>query len=194
MPETGGLDPATLFARPIEDIWLEIGYGGGEHLAAQAQAHPAIGLIGSEVFENGIARLLAAVEQGGFSNIRLLTDDGRELLKKLPDRSLGRVFILFPDPWRKQRHHKRRLVSVETLDELARVMKDGAELRLATDHIDYLRWMLERAPVHPAFEWLARRPEDWRNRLPDWPQTRYERKAIAAGRVPHFLLLRRRPR
>ena len=163
-------------------------------LAAQAEAHPAVGLIGSEVFENGIARLLTAIDEAGLSNIRLLTEDGRELLKKLPDRSLARVFILFPDPWRKQRHHKRRLVSTETLDELARVMKDGSELRLATDHIDYLRWMLERAPVHPAFEWLARRPDDWRVRTPDWPQTRYERKAIAAGRRPHFLLLRRKPR
>jgi tRNA (guanine-N7-)-methyltransferase len=112
----------------------------------------------------------------------------------LPEASVERVFILFPDPWPKQRHHKRRIVSRETLDGLARIMSDGAELRLATDDPDYLSWMLERVTGHPGFEWLARRPADWRERPPDWPPTRYEEKARAAGRCPGFLRVRRRSR
>jgi tRNA (guanine-N7-)-methyltransferase len=193
LPAQGGrLDQARLFPDKVEDLWLEVGFGGGEHLAAQAVAHPDVGLLGCEVFENGVVKLLGEVERRGLGNIRILVDDARLLVRALPDRSLGRVFVLFPDPWPKVRHHKRRFVSTETLTELARVMKNGAELRLATDDVDYLRWMLERAPVHPDFEWLARRPGDWRERPADWPQTRYEQKAIAAGRAPTFLRLRRR--
>jgi tRNA (guanine-N7-)-methyltransferase len=194
LPEAGEVDPGALFAAPPEEIWLEIGFGGGEHLAAQAAAHPGIGFIGSEVFENGIAKLLGEVSRRGLENVRLFTDDARLLLARLPEASLGRAFILFPDPWPKLRQHKRRIVSTAMLDSLARALRDGTELRLATDHVDYLRWMLERAPVHPEFEWLARRPEDWRTRPADWPQTRYEAKAIEAGRRPAFLRLRRRPR
>jgi tRNA (guanine-N7-)-methyltransferase len=194
LPEAGGVDPAALFAGPPREIWLEIGFGGGEHLAAQAAAHPEVGLIGSEVFENGIVKLLGEVSRRDLANVRLFPDDARLLIARLPEASLGRAFILFPDPWPKQRHHKRRMVSAATLDALARAMRDGAELRLATDDVEYLRWMLERAPVHPDFEWLARRPEDCRVRPADWPQTRYEAKAIAAGRRPAFLRLRRRPR
>jgi tRNA (guanine-N7-)-methyltransferase len=116
------------------------------------------------------------------------------LVAALPAASLGRVFILFPDPWPKQRHKKRRIVSTETLDALARAMADGAELRLATDDADYLGWMLERATAHPDFVWLARGPSDWRERPADWPATRYEEKARAAGRRPCFLRFRRRQR
>jgi tRNA (guanine-N7-)-methyltransferase len=191
-PEGAVLDPARLFPDRVADLWLEVGFGGGEHLAAQAAAHPDVGLLGCEVFENGVVKLLAEVERRKLRNVRILVDDARLLLRALPDRSLGRVFVLFPDPWPKVRHHKRRFVSAETLTELARVMKNGAELRLATDDVDYLRWMLERAPVHPDFTWLARRPGDWRERPDDWPPTRYEQKAIAAGRAPAFLRLRRR--
>jgi len=125
------------------------------------------------------------------ANIRLFTDDARLLIAALPDRSLGRVFVLFPDPWPKTRHHKRRFVQTETLDQLARVMKAGAELRLATDDPSYLPWMVEHAGRHPAFEWLAERPEDWRKRPADWPQTRYEQKMLA-GHRPAFLRYRRR--
>jgi tRNA (guanine-N7-)-methyltransferase len=194
LPETGELDPRLLFPRPITDLWLEIGFGAGEHLATQAAAHPEVGFLGAEVFENGVVKLLAAVRQRGLDNVRVLVDDARLLLAALPERSLGRVFILFPDPWPKQRHHKRRMVSSATLDALARLMRDGAELRLATDDVGYLRWMLELAPVHPAFEWCARGPQDWQQRPDDWPATRYERKAILAGRQPCFLRLVRRPR
>lgn len=198
VPEAGMLDPLSLFP-PLpdgsqRDIWLEIGFGAGEHLAHQAELHPDMGFLGAEVFENGVVRLLAEIRRLHLSNIRILVDDARLLLAALPDRVLGRAFILFPDPWPKLRHHKRRMVSQATLDALARTMKDNAELRLATDDIGYLRWMLELAPAHPDFEWLAREPRDWCERPEDWPATRYERKAIAAGRTPYFLRLRRRPR
>jgi tRNA (guanine-N7-)-methyltransferase len=199
LPESGPLDPAALFDPALFDqgpreIWLEIGFGGGEHLAAQAAAHRDIGMIGCEVFENGIAKLLGEIVRQDLANLRILTDDARLLLAALPDRSIGRVFILFPDPWPKLRHHKRRIVTRQTLDALAALMKDGAELRLATDDVDYLGWMLARVPVHPAFAWLAEGPADWRVRPSDWPATRYEAKAIAAGRLPYFLRLRRRQR
>jgi tRNA (guanine-N7-)-methyltransferase len=194
VPEAGRLDPRALFAGPVDAVWLEVGFGGGEHLAAQAAAAPAIGMIGAEVFENGVVKLLGEIERRKLTNLRLVIDDARLLLAALPEASLQRVFILFPDPWPKLRHHKRRIVARETLDRLAFVMADGAELRLATDDADYLRWMLERATQHADFDWLARRPEDWRERPADWPPTRYEQKALAAGRTPAFLRFRRRPR
>jgi tRNA (guanine-N7-)-methyltransferase len=188
------LDPPTLFGAAPRRIWLEIGFGGGEHLAQQAEAHPAIGFLGCEVFENGIAKLLAEIDRRGLANIRIVNDDARLLLAALPPASIDRLFILFPDPWPKQRHKKRRLVSGETLDRLAVIMSGGAELRLATDDPDYLGSMLERVTAHPAFEWLARRPADWRQRPADWPPTRYEEKARVAGRAPYFLRITRRPR
>jgi tRNA (guanine-N7-)-methyltransferase len=192
-PEEGQqLDPHTLFPSPPASVWLEIGFGGGEHLAAQAAAHPETGFIGSEVFENGIARLVGAVASRGLTNIRIFADDARLLLDALMPASLGRVFILFPDPWPKRRHHKRRLVAPRTLDRVAELMQQGAELRLATDDRDYLAWILECTAAHPAFEWLARRPGDWRERPADWPPTRYEEKARAAGRAPAFLRFRKR--
>jgi tRNA (guanine-N7-)-methyltransferase len=186
--------PAALFSPAPRAVWLEIGFGGGEHLAAQAAAHPEIGFIGCEVFRNGVAKLLAEIARRELANIRVHPEDARALLAALPEASLGRVFILFPDPWPKQRHHKRRLVGGETLDQLARVMEDRAELRLATDDEDYLCWMLERVPLHPEFAWLAETAADWRIRPEDWPQTRYEAKAVEAGRQPTFLRFRRRPR
>jgi tRNA (guanine-N7-)-methyltransferase len=188
------LDPQPLFGAAPRPIWLEIGFGGGEHLADQAERHPAIGFLGCEVFENGIAKLVAEIDRRGLANIRVFADDARLLLDALPAASVDRVFILFPDPWPKQRHKKRRLVSSETLDRLAAIMRGGAELRLATDDPDYLSWMLERVTRHPAFEWLARRPTDWRARPADWPPTRYEEKARDAGRAPYFLRIIRRPR
>src|SRR5262249_34551504 len=138
------LDPQPLFGSAPRPIWLEIGFGGGEHLADQAEGHPAIGFLGCEVFENGIAKLLTEIDRRGLANIRVFGDDARLLLAALPAASVDRVFVLFPDPWPKQRHKKRRLVSSETLDRLAVIMRGGAELRLATDDPDYLSWMLER--------------------------------------------------
>lgn len=186
------LHPSTLFPKPPHDVWLEIGFGGGEHLAWQAVHHPAVGLIGCEPFVNGVARLLSLVAERNLDNVRVLPDDARPLLDRLAPGSIGRAFILFPDPWPKARHHRRRIVSEPVLDRLAAVMREGAELRLATDDMDYLRWMLERLLAHPAFEWMAEGPEDWRARPQDWPATRYEEKALRQGRRPVYLRFRRR--
>jgi len=192
LPEAGSLDPAALFPDRPAAVWLEIGYGAGEHLAAQAAGHPRVGFIGCEVFENGIARLIGDIARRGLDNIRVFADDARLLLDCLEPSSIGRVFILFPDPWPKERHHKRRLVAPATLDRLALVMQPGTELRLATDDPGYLAWMLEHLTAHPDFAWAARTPADWRERASDWPATRYEEKARAAGRTPVFLRFIRR--
>ncbi len=195
VPEQGGLDPARLFPQGIDDLWLEVGFGSGEHLLAQAAAHPRTGIVGCEPFINGMAALLAEIarEPARAANIRVLMDDARSLIAALPDASLGRVFVLFPDPWPKSRHHKRRFIGPENLDELARVMKDGAELRVASDHADYVAWTLDHLRGHPAFT-LIRPQSEWRKRPADWPETRYEAKARAQGRAPVFLAFRRRPR
>jgi tRNA (guanine-N7-)-methyltransferase len=194
LPETGAIDPVAPFASGVAEIWVEIGFGAGEHLAAQAAAHPEIGFIGVEFYENGIARLLAEIAAGRLANIRLVIDDARRLLAALPEASIGRVAILFPDPWPKPRHQKRRIVAPPVLALLARTMRDGAELRLASDDMNYARAMLADTIAQSAFEWLARRPADWRQRPADWPPTRYEMKALAAGRAPLYLRFRRRPR
>ena len=162
----------------IDEVWLEIGFGAGEHLLWQAQHRPDVGLIGAEPYEGGVAKLLSKLEANPVANIRVHEGDARDLVEALPDASLGRVFILFPDPWPKTRHHKRRLIQAGTLDELARVMKPGAELRFATDDAGYLDWTLERMAAHPAFAWTAERSADWRTRPADWPPTRYEAKAL----------------
>ena len=183
------LDPRTLFARKVDAVWLEIGFGGGEHLAAQATEHPNIGVIGCEVFETGIATLLREVEMRALDNVRIWPEDARRLLAHLPDASLARIFLLFPDPWPKTRHHKRRFLQMEMLDQLARVLKPGAELRFATDDKSYLPYALERLMAHPAFDWMAGGPSDWKTRPSDWPATRYETKAIKGP--PTFLRFQR---
>ena len=188
----GPLDPAALFGFDIEDLWLEIGFGAGEHLAWQAGQHPRIGFIGAEPYMNGVASLAARVEAESLGNLRIHCDDATDVLDRLPENALGKVFILFPDPWPKARHRHRRIVADPLLDRLARVMRDGAELRLATDHIDYLDWMLERLTAHPAFLWMAACADDWRQRPDDWPETRYEAKARAAGVKSTYLRFARR--
>jgi len=188
--EGGSLDPRRLFPHPVDAVWLELGFGAGEHLAAQAAAHRAIGCIGAEVFENGVVKLLAVIEREHLDNIRLFIDDGRRLIAALPSASIARTFILFPDPWPKERHKKRRLVAQETLDALARVMGDGAELRLATDDEDYAAAMRDCVAAHPLFVG----GEEARERPADWPPTRYEQKALAAGRNPLYLRTLRRAR
>lgn len=192
--EPGRLDPRRLFTRPVAEVWLEVGFGGGEHLAAQAAAHPAIGLIGCEPYVNGVASLLARVQAEGLDNVRIHPDTARPLLDALADACIARAFVLFPDPWPKTRQHKRRFVSADNLRALARVMTDGAELRLASDDMGYVRWMLEQVLADGRFDWLAEGPEDWRRRPADWPASRYEAKALAAGRRCVYLRFRRRPR
>jgi len=191
LPEAGRLDLDRVFPGRAR-VWLEIGFGAGEHLAAQAATHPDVGVIGCEPFVEGIAKLVAAIEQQGLANVRLVADDARLLLPVLPDRSLERIFVLFPDPWPKARHHKRRLVNRATAREFARLLVPGGELRLATDDAGYARWMLQALLPCPELAWQAERPGDWRERPADWPPTRYEHKAIAAGRRPVYLRFGRR--
>jgi tRNA (guanine-N7-)-methyltransferase len=180
-----------LFTPACTEVWLEIGFGGAEHLLWQARAHPHVGLIGCEPFEDGVVKALDAVERENIANIRLHADDARPLLRWLPDASIARAFILFPDPWPKKRHHKRRLVSAATLAELARVMCAGAELRIATDIGDYARWILLAIRAQHSFRWTAKDPRDWRQRGDDWPSTRYEQKAVSDGRrCRYFRFLR----
>jgi len=190
VPELGRA-PRKYFDAPVKDVWLEIGFGGGEHLAAQATANPDIGIIGAEPFVAGMAKLLGKIEESGAGNIRLYTEDARDILDALPEASLSCIFILFPDPWPKTRHHKRRIIQMETLNELARVMKVGAELRFASDDKSYVSWALERFMAHGAFAWTDNKAADWRTRPVDWPETRYEAKANGAGRRCTYLRLRR---
>ncbi|MFY7776665.1 MAG: tRNA (guanine(46)-N(7))-methyltransferase TrmB [Elstera sp.] len=186
------LDPASLFDAPKRDFWLEIGFGGGEHLVWQADQNPDVGLIGAEPFLNGVVSGLGHIHREQVTNVRVWPDDARPLMDALPDACLGRAFILFPDPWPKKRHNSRRFVQKENLDSLARLLRPGAELRMASDDQDYVAWMLAETTPHPAFAWLAEGPSDWRERPRDWPATRYEEKARAKGINPSFLRFRRR--
>jgi tRNA (guanine-N7-)-methyltransferase len=172
-------------------VWLEIGFGGGEHLLTQARANPQVGLIGCEPFQDGVIKVLSAIESEGLANIRLVADDARPVLRWLPDANIARAFILFPDPWPKKRHHKRRLIAEPTLGQIARVLRKGAELRLATDVAAYAGVMLLEMQRKGAFRWRAAGPRDWRQRPADWPATRYEAKAQAAGRRCAFLIFER---
>jgi len=185
--------PATLFPG-LPKLAFEVGFGGGEHLAAQATTHPGTGFIGAEPFLNGVAKLAALVKD--LPNVAIHHGDARDVLDGLPDASLDNAYLLFPDPWPKLRHNKRRFVSQENLTQLARTLKPGAIFRVASDIPDYIRWTLvEIAAFHRAygetFAWQARKPADWRIRPPDWPGTRYEAKALVAGRVPAYLEFRR---
>lgn len=180
-------DPAALFAAPRRDVWLEIGFGAGEHLAWQAEHAPDVGFIGCEPWLNGVAGLLRRAAGRGPEQLRILADDARPLLPLLAAGSIGRIFVLFPDPWPKRRHAARRIIQHETVAHFRRLLRPGGELRIATDDSAYLRWILERVSAHPAFAWQARRASDWRERPADWPQTRYEAKARALGRRPAFL-------
>jgi tRNA (guanine-N7-)-methyltransferase len=177
---------ASLFPRPVGAVWLEIGFGGGEHLLAQAMHRPDVGFIGCEPFEDGVIKVAGAVEASALTNVRLQPDDARPLLRWLPARSIDRAFVLFPDPWPKRRHHKRRFVNVATLAALARVMRAGADLRIGTDIGDYVRTMMIEVAAEDSFEWTAVRPVDWRRRPADWPETRYEQKANREGRRCYY--------
>jgi tRNA (guanine-N7-)-methyltransferase len=182
---------AALFARPVSEVWLEIGFGGAEHLVWQAGQNPNVGLIGCEVFEDGVVKALASIEEPGLANVRLAVEDARDVLRWLPEASLQRVFILFPDPWPKKRHVKRRLVAGKLFALLSRAMAPGAELRIATDIGDYARTILLAAREYPRFVWQATGPLDWRTRGADWPGTRYEAKALAEGRSCYFFRFRK---
>ncbi len=176
-----------LFVSPVETVVLEIGFGGGEHLIHRAQEAPAIGRIGVEPFVNGLARAAAEIEALDLRNVRLFARDAAELLDWLPPASLSGIDLLYPDPWPKQRHFKRRFVSAKNLDRFARVLKPGAPFRFASDIDSYVDWTLLHLRDHPDFEWLARDADDWRTPFPGWPGTRYEAKAIREGRTGTYL-------
>ncbi|MGB0749459.1 MAG: tRNA (guanine(46)-N(7))-methyltransferase TrmB [Magnetospiraceae bacterium] len=188
------LDPARLFPFQPKAVWMEVGFGAGEHLAAQAAANPDIGFIGCEPFLNGVASLLTHMEAQELTNIRIVPDDGRPILEALPEASIHRFFLLFPDPWPKTRHHKRRFINPRNLDLLARVLTDGAELRFGSDAMPYVAWTLEHLTADERFDWLVQGPADWRARPEDWPSSRYEQKALAEGRPCAYLRFTRKPR
>ncbi|MGI6245986.1 MAG: tRNA (guanine(46)-N(7))-methyltransferase TrmB [Pseudochelatococcus sp.] len=192
VPEAGPLAPGDLFGRPVGDVWIEIGFGGGEHLVAQAAAHRDVGIVGCEPFVNGMAKLLGRVADAALDNVRLHDADAIPLLARLPAASIGQAFILYPDPWPKRRHRKRRIVSDETLALLGRVIRPGGLLRFATDIDDYAAWTLARLDRSPDFAWQAERADDWRTPWAGWLSTRYEQKALREGRAPTYITAMRR--
>ena len=188
-PERSPLEVGGLFGG--RDLWLEVGFGGGEHLVHQAALNPGVGIVGCEPFINGVAMLLGKIRKAGVENLKVYPGDVRNMFDVLPDASVARAFLLYPDPWPKKRHHRRRFVTPEHLEPLARVMMPGAIFRVATDIPDYVRQTLEEVPK-AGFEWLAEGPSDWREPWGDWISTRYEKKALREDRVPHYLTFRRR--
>ncbi len=190
-----GLPPASLaalFPNAPARIFLEIGFGGGEHLIAAARAEPQSGFIGVEPYLNGMASAVAAIDDAKLTNIRLFDGDAADLLDWLPQASLAAVDLLYPDPWPKRRHWKRRFVSTENLDRLARGLEPGGAFRFASDIPSYVEWTLFHTLRHPAFVWTAERADDWRLPFAGWPGTRYEIKAISAGRMPTYLAFTRK--
>ena len=189
----GPLDPAALFP-DAADVRLEIGFGGGEHLADHAARRPGSGFIGCEPFRNGVAKFLEQAETRGLGNVRVWSGDAGLLIDRLPPASLAGADIFYPDPWPKRRQRKRRFVSDDTLHRLARVLSPGATLRFATDIDDYAGWTLAHIARSPYFTWTAARADDWRVPFPDWPSTRYEAKALREGRRPVYLSILRTDR
>ena len=176
-PPAGDFDLRTLMPGAAE-AWLEIGFGGGEHMAAQAARHPDVVILGAEPFQNGVASALRHIDDAHLTNVRVHDGDVRELLGRMPDASLARAFILFPDPWPKSRHHKRRLVQADTVAELARLIRPGGRLRFASDVAHYVDWSLEKILANPDFTWTAEQASDWRTPPADHITTRYEEKRL----------------
>jgi tRNA (guanine-N7-)-methyltransferase len=184
-------DPKTLFKPPVREVRLEIGFGAAEHLLAQAQAHPEIGFIGCDGFLNAAAKALTGIDRLKLTNVRLYHGDAIHLLDWLPAASLARIDILYPDPWPKRRHWKRRIIQDEILARLARILRRGGELRFATDIAGYASWTLARILRSADFEWTAECADDWRQPWPDFGGTRYEGKAKREGRAPAYFMFRK---
>jgi tRNA (guanine-N7-)-methyltransferase len=178
---------AARFAFSPREIWLEIGFGGGEHLLDQAEAQPEIGFVGCEPFINGVAKLLAGIDERGLSNVRIHSGDAGALIAAMGPGLLSRVFCLYPDPWPKRRQNKRRLISPEFIADLARAMRPGGEMRFASDIDDYCGWTLQRFLDSDCFTWQARHSRDWREPWPQWRSTRYEEKARREARTSSYL-------
>ena len=187
-PDRNPIDLNALFGD--KEVWLEIGFGGGEHFVHMADTYPDVGIIGCEPFVNGVAMLLGKIRELKVQNVAVHAGDARHLFDVVPPETFSKVFLNYPDPWPKKRHHRRRFVTPEHLAPLHGVMKKGAELRVATDIPDYVRQTLEQVPKH-GFTWMAERPDDWQKPWDDWTSTRYEQKAVREGRTPHYLTFRR---
>jgi tRNA (guanine-N7-)-methyltransferase len=179
------------FDRPLDGVRLEIGFGGGEHLVAEALAFPGLGFIGCEPYVNGMAKILAQIEAHNIGNIRLFAGDAAELLAWAPPRSLTRIDLIHPDPWPKRRHWKRRFVQDATVAAMARILKPGGEFRFVSDIADYCAWTLAHLARSPDFTWMAERAADWRLPWPGYTMTRYGRKAEREGRKAAYLRFRR---
>lgn len=184
-------DLRILFAPAVDDLRLEIGFGGAEHLIASANASPQTGFIGTDAFVNAIAKALVAIDENAFANVRLYFGDASELLDWLPDAAISRIDLLYPDPWPKRRHWKRRFIQDESLKRLARLLRKGGELRFATDIPDYMTYVLARVLRSPDFSWTAESADDWRLPWPEFSGTRYEAKAKREGRTPGYFIFRR---
>ena len=185
LPE-GPLDFEAMFPA-AKKFAFEVGFGGGEHLAAVANRQRDYGFVGCEPYANGVAKLLTQIDTCALTNVRIHQGDAREVLERVPSQSLSAVYVLFPDPWPKIRHHKRRFIQHATLAQIARVLKQGGELRVATDHGDYAGWTLIHLMGNDRFQWAAECAADWRVRPDDWTPTRYEQKAYAGGRTCVYL-------
>lgn len=175
----------------FKEIWFEIGFGGSEHLIWQAGHNPDVAVMGAEPFLNGVAKAVASVDELCLKNVRLYQGDGRDILDALPDGSLDAMFVLFPDPWPKARHNKRRIITPEFLDTIHSKLKSGGRFRFASDIIDYVDWALTRIHTHGGFDWPVTQMSDWRERPADWPETRYEAKAKREGRPCHYFEFRK---
>jgi len=185
------LDPRALFAQPVRAVWLEVGFGGGEHLVHMAALYPQFGFVGCEPFVNGVAKAVSLIEHRGIDNVRLYAGDAAMLIERMPDACLARLHLFYPDPWPKRRHRERRFISDAALARLARVMQKGSELRFVTDIDDYSGWTLARVLRSPHFRWSAQWAPDWRQPWADWVTTRYEEKALHEGRKPaYFVFIR----
>ncbi|ENR66490.1 tRNA (guanine(46)-N(7))-methyltransferase TrmB [Brucella abortus] len=185
-------DLRSLFEAPVETVRMEIGFGGGEHLHYESGRYPQSGFIGVEPFINGMAKMLAALDQAPRPNLRLYDEDATAVLDWLPDASLAGIDLFYPDPWHKRRHWKRRFVSDANLDRFARVLKPGAKFRFASDIEHYVNWTLQHCRRHAAFDWQAESPADWNDAYEGWPGTRYEAKAFHEGRRAAYLTFIRR--
>ena len=210
LPDIDGktdVDPSLCFPFPVKAVWLEVGFGGGEHLAEQSRRHPEKGFIGAEVFLNGVTSLLThltgmekrgdvdknvGLAAGRVDNVRVYDEDVRDILPCFKAGSFERIYVLFPDPWPKKRHADRRFIGPRNLPVLARLLKSGGELRVASDDMNYIRWSLEHLMKSDDFEWTAQTADDWRNPPADWVNTRYEMKALAKGKKPVYLVFKRK--